>query len=280
MTTAQVEEEKKANNPNEMSFFEHIDELRSRLIKSSAIWFLIFIACFIFIKPIFRILAEPLSRISETGYVFAAVDIKEPFVANIKAAFWVSIIFSSGIFFYHLWGFVAPGLTRKEKYFAMPFLVFMAFFFVGGCLFGFFYIYPYALKYLMGWNESGLNAYTRTSYLSLLFMFVMGMGASFEMPMVIFFFAKIGLVTPRFLMANFKWAIILIFTLAAIITPTPDPYMQTFLAAPMILLYLLGVGAAYMVTRKDKKERGEAMDEIHELLGESRSVSAEEEDEE
>ena len=237
-------------NPNQMSFFEHIEELRGRLLKSAGLWFLVFVGCFLYIKPIFRILADPLIRVSKTPYVFAAIDIKEPFFANLKAAFWVSIILSSGIFFYHIWGFVAPGLTKKEKFFAIPFLIFMAVFFIIGCVFSFAYVYPFALDYLIGWNDTGLNAYTRTSYLSLLFSFVIGMGASFEMPLVIFFLAKIGLVTPQFLLAKFKWAIIGIFTLAAIITPTPDIYMQTFLAGPMIGLYLLGVAAAFLVTRK------------------------------
>jgi len=262
-------QEEGAKNPNQMSFFEHIEELRGRMIKSLGLWFLVFVGCFLYIKPIFAVLAEPLIKISETPHVFAAVDIKEPFFANLKAAFWVSIIFSSGIFFYHIWAFVAPGLTRKEKFFAIPFLTFMALFFISGCLFSFVYVYPFALEYLIGWNDMGFNAYTRTSYLSLLFAFVIGMGASFEMPLVIFFLAKIGLVTPGFLMAKFKWAIVGIFTLAAIITPTPDIYMQTCLAGPMILLYLLGVGAAYFVTRKNKKEEEE----------EDGAVAAEDDDE-
>jgi sec-independent protein translocase protein TatC len=241
-------------DPNEMSFFEHLEELRGRLLKSALIWVALFIGCFLMVKPIFEVLAKPLIDLSATGHVFAAVDIKEPFLANLKAALWVSFIFSSPILFYQIWAFVAPGLEAKERRFAIPFLWFLSAFFIIGCLFSFFQVFPYALEYLIGWNDTGLNAYTRTSYLSLLFAFVIGMGASFELPLVIFFLAKIGLVTPAFLMAKFKWAIVLIFTFAAIITPTPDVYMQTFLAGPMILLYLLGVAAAYLVRRRPEGE--------------------------
>jgi len=274
MNTGELETVKeKANDPNQMGFFEHIDELRGRLIWSFGLWFIVFAVCFYFVKDhIFPILAEPLIKMSKTEHVFAAIDIKEPFFANIKAAFWVSVILSSGIFFYHIWGFVAPGLTRKEKFFAIPFLVFMAAFFIAGCTFSFIYVFPYALNYLMSWNELGLNAYTRTSYLSILFAFVLGMGVSFETPMVIFFLAKIGLVTPGFLLRKFKWAVIISFIIAAIITPTPDVIMQTALAGPMIILYLLGIAAAYFVVKKkedestdeDEDEEGIAVEENEE----------------
>ncbi len=240
-------------DPNQMSFFEHLDELRGRIGKSLLIWLVAFAVCFAYSKPIFNMLAVPLLEITNSAHPWAAVDFKEPFIAHIKAAFWVSAILCSGIFFFHVWSFVAPGLEKKEKRFAIPFLIFMALFFLLGCWFSFDRVYPYALKYLISWNVESLDAYTRSSYLSLLFAFVLGMGASFEMPLLIFFLAKIGLVTPRFLMRNFKYAILIVFTLAAIITPTPDIYMQTFLAVPMLALYLLGVGAAFFVQKKSKK---------------------------
>jgi len=151
--------------------------------------------------------------------------------------------------------FVGPGLTKSEKRFAIPFLVFMTFFFMLGCWFSFTFVFPAALDYLISWNSGlSLNAYTRSSYLSLLFALVIGMGACFETPMIIFFLAKIGLVTPKFLLSKFKYAVIIIFTLAAIITPTPDPWIQTCLAGPMLALYLLGIGAAFLVRKKTDEE--------------------------
>lgn len=245
-------------DPNQMSFFEHLEELRIRLLWSAGIWLIVFVACFYLVEDyIFPFLAEPLVLAVKNEHVFGAVDIKEPFMANLKAAFWVSVIASSWIFFYNLWAFVAPGLTKSEKRFAVPFIIFMAIFFLVGCTFSFTQVFPYALDYLIGWNRQGFDAYTRTSYLSILFTFVFGMGASFELPLVVFFFAKLRLVTPAFLMAQFKYAVIIIFTIAAIITPTPDIYMQTFLAVPMLLLYLLGVAAAWVVQRNDDKDEPE-----------------------
>jgi sec-independent protein translocase protein TatC len=243
-------------DPNQMSFFEHLEEIRIRLGKSLIIWVVIFSVCFGFNKEILDFLAAPLYAITEPPY-FGAVDLKEPFLASLKACFWVSIILSSGIFFYQLWAFVAPGLTPSEKRFAIPFIIFMAIFFMAGCLFSFTQIFPIALDFLVGWNDQNLNAFTRSSYLSLLFALVLGMGASFEMPLVIYFLARIGIVTPQFLLRQFKYAVLIIFTVAAIITPTPDPWTQTFLAGPMLLLYLLGIALAYTVPKPKPVEDGE-----------------------
>ena len=247
-------------NPDQMSFFEHLEELRGRILKSFIIWVVVFAACFVYSKDLFQIVAQPLIELTGKENPWAAVDFKEPFIAHLKAAFWVSFILSSGIFFYHFWAFVSPGLTKKEKRFARPFLFFMALFFLVGCWFSFTMVYPYALNYLIGWNEGNVDAYTRSSYLSLLFAFILGMGASFEMPLLIFFLAKLGLVTPKFLLDKFKYAVLLIFTLAAIITPTPDIYMQTFLAVPMLALYLLGVGLAWFVRKKDQQSQEKSED--------------------
>lgn len=243
-------------DPNQMSFFEHLEEMRIRLAKSLLIWVVVFMVCFGFNKQIFDFLAAPLYALTEPPY-FGAVDLKEPFLASLKACFWVSMILSSGIFFYQLWAFVAPGLTKEEKRFAIPFTAFMALFFIAGCLFSFTQIFPIALDFLVGWNDQNLNAYTRSSYLSLLFALVLGMGASFEMPLIIYFLARIGLVTPKMLLDKFKYAVLVIFTVAAIITPTPDPWTQSFLAGPMLLLYLLGVAMAYTVPKPKPEEDSE-----------------------
>lgn len=238
------------NDPNQMSFFEHLDEIRSRLIKCLLLWVLVFVLCFSFVEQIFDFLAQPLYALTEPPH-FAAFDPKEPFLAMLRASIWVSFFFSSGIFFYQLWGFVGPGLNKEERHFAIPFLFFMTFFFLTGCFFSFSQLFPAVLEFLVGWNHEGLNAFTRTTYLGILFGFVLGAGASFEMPLVIYFLARIGLVTPRFLLTHFKYAVLLIFIIAAIITPTPDPYTQTLLAGPMLVLYLLGVALAYTVRKKE-----------------------------
>lgn len=252
-------------SPNEMSFLEHIDEMRVRLVKSLVVWLIVFIICFINHKEIFAFLAQPLIDITKPPH-FGAVDIKEPFMASLKASFWVSLILSSGIIFHQIWLFVSPGLTKAEKRFAIPFLFFMSLFFILGCLFSFTQVFPIALQFLIEWPGENLDAYTRTSYLSILFSFVLGMGASFELPLIIYFLAKIRIVTASFLMAKFKYAVLLIFTAAAIITPTPDPWTQTFLAGPMLLLYLLGVLLAYTVPKPKEVDELEEEEDSVELL--------------
>lgn len=243
-------------DPNQMSFWEHLEELRSRIIKSLFLWVVVFVVCFAYVKPIFNFLAQPLIALTEAPH-FAAFDPKEPFYAHLRASVWVSVFFSSGIFFYQLWAFVAPGLTKKERNFAIPFLFFMAFFFLAGCLFSFLQLFPAVLNFLVDWNADGQDVFTRTKYLGILIGFVLGCGISFEMPLVIYFFARIGLVTPKMLLAHFKWAILLVFILAAIITPTPDPYTQTLLAGPMVCLYLLGVAMAATVKRPSEEADAE-----------------------
>jgi sec-independent protein translocase protein TatC len=243
-----------SNDFGEMTFLEHLEELRNRSIKSLIIWVFVFAGCFAYVQPLFELISFPLSRLSQTEYVFAATDFAEPFLANIRVAFWISVILSSPLFFYHIWAFVAPGLEKEEKRFAIPFLTFMTVFFLIGCWFSFSVVFPIALEYFMEWNTDSLHAYTRSSYVKLLFLFIIGMGASFEMPLLIFFLAKIGLVTPRFLIDKFRYAIILIFTVAAIITPTPDIYLQSALALPMVALYFVGVGAAWFVQKQPKED--------------------------
>ena len=238
-------------NPNQMSFFEHLDELRGRIFKTMILWAIVFAACFAYHSEIFAFLAAPYLGLN-VGNSFTMFDAKEPFLASLRASFWMSMILSSPLVFYHIWAFVAPGLTRREKLFAVPFLTFMALFFIGGCWFSFQQVFPIALDYLLSYHE-GPNTVTRSTYLSILFALVMGMGVSFELPLVIFFLARIGLVTPRFLIQKFKYAVLIVFTIAAIITPTPDPWIQTFMAVPMLILYLLGVFAAWLVAKKPEK---------------------------
>ncbi len=236
-------------DPNQMTFFQHLEELRNRLIKSVLLWVVVFAVCFAYIQPIFEFLAQPIYNLTLHS-PFAAFDPKEPFFAMLRASVWVSLFFSSGIFFYQLWAFVAPGLTREEKRFAGGFITFMAIFFLVGCLFSFYQLFPAILEFLLSWNNDGESNYTRSKYLDILIGFVLGTGLCFELPLVIYFLAKVRIVNARFLLAKFKYAILIIFVLAAVITPTPDPYTQSLLAAPMLLLYLLGVALAATVKAK------------------------------
>lgn len=247
---------KSGKQPNEMSFFEHLEELRGRMIKSALIWVAVLLVCLVFMQEIFQFLSTPWYSVFE-GRMFAAVDIKEPFYTHMKAAFWTSIFLSSFLIFYQVWAFIAPGLEKAERRFARPFLVFMCLFFMLGCWFCFSFVFPEVLKFLREWNTGGFEAYTRDKYFSLLFGLVMGMGACFETPMVVFLLARIGLVTPRFLLAKFKYAVLIIFIIAAFITPTPDAMTLLLLAVPMVGLYLLGVAAAFLVTRGKKAKASE-----------------------
>jgi len=245
----------------EMGFFDHLSELRGRLFKSLIAWLIVFCACFYFHKEIFAFLANPyLSLDPKNGWLM--VDPKEPFLAHIRACLYTSFIFSSVFFFYHFWAFVAPGLTKSEKRFARPFVAFLSLLFILGCAFAFVQVFPSALDFLLTYDyDSQAKLIERSKYLGLLFAFVLGMGLCFELPMVIFFLAKIGVASPRFLMAKFKYAVLIIFIVAAVLTPTPEPTIQIIFAAPLLVLYLLGVGAAALVYRDRKKTVDEPEEE-------------------
>jgi sec-independent protein translocase protein TatC len=153
-----------------------------------------------------------------------------------------------------VWLFIRPGLYRRERRLALPFIVFTTLFFLLGGYFGYRIAFPLVVRFLLGVGENFKQVVTIQSYLSMMSKILLGLGLVFEMPMLIFFFARLGLVTARKLIKWFRWAVLAIFVVAAIITPTPDVATQTVFAVPMILLYLLGVVVAALFGKKADAE--------------------------
>lgn len=233
-----------------MSFLEHLEELRKRLIYSSLALLVAFGVCWNYAPRIFKLLEAPVLRFLPPGEKLAYTEITSPFVLYMKVALFAGIFLASPFLLLQLWLFISPGLYRREKMLAFPFIFFATLFFVGGGYFGYLTVLPMACKFFVEVGRDFRQVITIDEYLSFASKMVLGMGLIFETPILVFFLARIGIVTPAFLLQKFKYAVVLSFVVAAIVTPTPDMVTQTVLALPMILLYLLGIVIAWLFGKK------------------------------
>jgi sec-independent protein translocase protein TatC len=232
-----------------MSFLEHLEELRVRLIHSIAALAVGFAVCWGFREPIFHFLTEPLRR-AYPGVKFIFTGPSEALILYMKMAFFVGIFVAAPYVLYQVWAFIAPGLYPHEKAYAIPFIVAGTFFFIGGACFGHFYLFPITFGFLGQFGGEDMTFMPKVDeYYTFYSWFLLGLGLVFQLPVVIFVLARIGLVTPRFLIRHFKYAVLIAFVVAAIITPTPDVVTQSLLALPMLGLYLLGVLVAWLFGR-------------------------------
>ena len=232
--------------PDRMSFLEHLDELRVRLIHSIAALAVGFGVCWGFREPIFHFLTEPLRR-AYPGVKFIFTGPSEALILYMKMAFFVGIFVAAPYILYQVWAFISPGLYAHEKAYAVPFIVAGTFFFIGGAGFGHYYLFPITFAFLGEFAGDDMTFMPKVDeYYTFYSWFLLGLGIVFQLPVVIFVLSRIGLVSPRFLIRNFKYAVLVAFVVAAIITPTPDIVTQSLLALPMIGLYLLGVLVAWL----------------------------------
>jgi sec-independent protein translocase protein TatC len=233
-----------------MSLMDHLEELRSRLMWAIASLAVAFFPCWIFVDEIFAFLQRPIMKLLPPGKKLAYTGITDPFILYFKVAALAAVFVASPFVLYQLWRFIAPGLYKHERRYLLPFLFFGSFFFLAGGAFAYYVAFPLAAEFLLKIGGAFEPVITIERYFGFQMTIILGLGLMFELPIVIFVLAAIGLVTPRFLMRNFRWAVVIIFVVAAIITPTSDILNLCVFAVPAILLYLLGVGAAALVPRK------------------------------
>ncbi len=233
-----------------MTLLDHLDELRKRLFASVVAIFVAFIGCWYFSPPIFHWLQKPILDVLAADDKLAFTDLAGPFMLYIKVALLSAIFVASPFLLLQLWLFLRPGLYQRERRLAVPFIVFTTMFFVAGGLFGYYVAFPMVVKFLLGVGQDFKQVVTIQAYFSMMSKILLGLGLVFEMPMLMFFLARLGIVSARQLLKGFRWAVLGIFVTAAVITPTPDIATQTVFAVPMILLYLLGVLVAAIFGRK------------------------------
>ena len=244
-------------------FMSHLEELRKRLICCAIAVGVGFVVAYIFSEQLFQLLVLPLREVMPEGEKLIFTNLPEMFFAYLKVAFVAGIMAAAPVIFYQIWLFVAPGLYQKEKKYLIPFVVSSTLLFVGGALFGYFIVFPFGFKFFIGFANEYVKALPSVKqYFSFSIKLLFAFGIVFELPVVIFFLSKIGIVTPELLRKKRKYAILLTFVLAAILTP-PDVITQCMMAMPLIVLYEIGILVA-AIARKKKLEGKEAEDQAQE----------------
>jgi len=257
VTSAESERRDDDTTTNElprMTLLDHLDELRRRLVVTVATLLIAFIGCWYFSPMVFDWLAIPIKTYLPEGEELAFTALADPFMLYVKVALLTAIFVSSPVILLQVWLFLRPGLYRHERRLAVPFIVFTTRFFLAGGYFGYRIAFPAVVRFLLKVGGDFRPVITVQTYFAMLSKILLGLGLVFEMPMLIFFLARLGLVTPRKLLRWFRWAVLGIFVLAAILTPTPDIATQTMFAVPMILLYLLGVLVAWVFGKRREEE--------------------------
>jgi sec-independent protein translocase protein TatC len=237
----------------QMSLLQHLEELRFRLLRAIAGFVVAFFPCWFFVDRIFEFLQRPIIKLLPKGKRLAYTSLTGPFVLDFKVAALAALFIAAPFVLYQFWRFVAPGLYQHERRYLAPFLIFGSFFFLAGGAFAYYVAFPFTAAFLLEVGKNFEPILTIDSYFGLLMTIILGLGLMFELPVVIFVLAALGLVTPGFLMRHFRYAVVIIFIISAIITPTSDVLNLCIFAVPAIGLYLLGVAAAALVPRNRKK---------------------------
>ncbi len=237
-----------------MSFLEHLDELRKRIVRSClAIAFGVLVT-FYWIQPIFNFILAPTRKALPPGVKLIYTEPGEAFSLYITVALIAGVVVAAPFIMYQVWMFIAPGLYSNEKRLAIPFVVFTTAGFVLGAAFNHYIAFPFMMAFFASFNTVDLAFMPKLEEVFGLYSkMLIGMGIVFQMPTVVYFLAKMKLITARFLVAHFKYAFLIIFIVAAVITPTGDMMTQTIFAAPMVGLYLLSIVIAWVVGPKRLK---------------------------
>lgn len=239
-----------------MSLLEHLEELRKRILWSLLALIVAFVPCWIYVQKIFDFLAAPVQKI-QPGLRLAFLGLTDPFILYFKVAALSALFIASPFVLYQIYGFVAPGLYRRERMMAVPFVFFTTVFFLSGGLFAYYVAFPFAAKFLLSMGEHFQAVITIEKYFGFLLTVILGLGLMFELPIFVLLLSLLGVVTPRFLIRYFRHAVVVIFIVAAIITPTPDVVNLCIMAVPALGLYLLGIGAAFLAERFRKKRQAQ-----------------------
>ena len=248
-------------NPN--SFTSHFVELRSRLINSLIFIFVIFVVSYIFAEQIYNFLVNPYAQAvkddpSSRRLIFTALH--ETFITYIKVAFFAAIFFGSPVLLIQIYKFIAPGLYKNEKKAILPYLISTPILFLLGGLLVYYLIMPLAIKFFLSFESIGSNTTLPiqleakvNEYLSLIMRLIFAFGISFQLPILLNLLARIGVVNSDYLRKTRRYVIVIIFSIAAILTP-PDPITQIGLAIPLLLLYELSIITVKFTEKKNKKD--------------------------
>jgi sec-independent protein translocase protein TatC len=237
----------------------HLVELRKRLITCAVGVGVCFAVTYAFSEKLFEILAHPLKANLPEGDRLIYTNLPEMFFVYIKTGLVAAVLLAVPFIFYQAWMFVAPGLYRKEKKYLLPFVFFSTLLFVGGALFGYFIVFPFGFRFFLGFSNEYIQALPSVKqYFSLSIKLLLGFGLIFELPVVAFFLSRMGIISADLMRRQRKYAVLLIFIVAAILTP-PDVITQFMMAGPLLVLYELSVIIVKVAGKKKAEpEEGES----------------------
>ncbi|MBC7363398.1 MAG: twin-arginine translocase subunit TatC [Candidatus Aminicenantes bacterium] len=255
-----MKKRKARKSPDEMTFLEHLEDLRQRLFYSFIAIFLAVIPAWIFSRDLYKILAKPVTQYLPEGTKMAFTTLTAPFMLYLKVSFLAALFFTSPFIFYQLWMFISPGLYQREKKYVIPFVFFTTFFFILGAVFGYFIVFPWACRFFLTLGKDFQPVITVDQYFSFALKVLLGIALVFELPTLVYFLSRIGIITSRWMIKNFQYAVLASFVIAAVITPTPDMITQSIVAVPLIALYGLSILISFVVG-KNKERRGRQEEE-------------------
>jgi sec-independent protein translocase protein TatC len=240
-----------------MGFLDHLEELRKRIVHSAIAIIVGAGICWWKVEKIYDFMQRPILRVLAAHHLpdkLVYLNPTEPFSLYMKIAAMSGLFLTSPYVLYQVWMFIAPGLYRHEKRYVFPFMFSTITLFTLGGYFGYSIAYPRALDVLIRYGSQFQPMITISEYTQLFLTIILGMGLIFEMPVIVFFLAFLGVLSPNFMLQNFRYAILIIFILAAIVAP-PDLVSMCVFAAPMVALYGVSVGVAWLVHPKQREAR-------------------------
>jgi sec-independent protein translocase protein TatC len=243
-----------------MGFLDHLEELRKRIVYSVIAIAVGFFACWGYAERIYGVMQRPIMDALARNNLSAKlvyVNPTEPFNLYLKVGMMAGLFVASPFVLYQLWCFISPGLYRNEKRYVLPFMVSTIALFLAGGYFGYKVVLPQALVFLIGYGKDFQPMITLTEYSSLFLTIIVGLGIIFEMPILVFFLSLMGIVSAGWMWHNIRYSILGIFVVAAIVSPTPDILNMCIFAAPMVGLYMLSTGIAYIVHPAQRQKRAD-----------------------
>jgi sec-independent protein translocase protein TatC len=248
-----------AQHTHAMPLISHLEELRKRIIFSVLGVLIGFLSCWSFADRIFGLMQQPIIQaLRHHGFSGGLVYLNptEPFNLYLEVGLVAGLFAASPFVFYQVWLFIAPGLYRKEKRYVLPFLLSTVGLFMAGGFFGYKMVYPASLDFLIGYGQRFQPMITIGEYTKLFLTIILGLGLIFEMPILVFFLACMRVVTAHWMWRNLRYAILAIFVVAAIVTPTTDILNMCLFAVPMVALYAVSIGVAWLVNSSRQRGAG------------------------
>lgn len=250
-------EEEEPVGEGRMTFLEHLDELRKRITHAVGALFVGFMIAFAFIGRVEEFIYKRLTTDIPGGKLIFT-EPSEAFMLMLKMAALVGVLIASPYIMLQVWLFIAPGLYAKEKKLAIPFVLFSSTLFIAGAAFSHYFVFPAAWTFFAGFSNDFISFTPRIDPVFGMYVKLMlGIGLTFQLPVVMFVLARLGIVTASFLTRNFKYAVLFIFIFAAVITPDANPVTQILVAGPMVGLYLIGTAVAWLFGKSKRTDQDE-----------------------